>query len=272
MTPTNPPLARRHRTVPERAPSAFLVGDTKRREVASPGGTAAAHAERSRPPLTLSVRCSSPTTMAVQHVCHAGSPGFDWAFWDTFALAVTGAPIGRSACPPMVAAGGHMRRYVSRELGSSPVICARVRDVCGRAAQSVRQLYRTSIELVPAVLCCRSVHRLAPRARTIGHPGEGADPGRADAPALTRDHRLLVGVGGPQDGRLVERTTDDLEADRQARAGRSGPRRWPGRRPCCTARCWRAPPRRAAVPARPPSASPRRSPVGTVGDARTSPR
>ena len=34
MTPTNTPLARRHRTVPERAPRAFLVGDTKRRLVA----------------------------------------------------------------------------------------------------------------------------------------------------------------------------------------------------------------------------------------------
>src|SRR5918994_139733 len=32
MAPTNTPLARRHRTVPERAPRAFLVGDTKRRE------------------------------------------------------------------------------------------------------------------------------------------------------------------------------------------------------------------------------------------------
>jgi hypothetical protein len=73
----------------------------------------------------------------------------------------------------------HMCRYVSRELGSSPALCARVRDAC--SAQSMRQLYRTSIEWMPAVLCCRSAHRLAPGARTIAHPSNGADPGRAHA-------------------------------------------------------------------------------------------
>jgi hypothetical protein len=59
----------------------------------------------------------------------------------------------------------------------------------------------------------------AHRARTIGPPGEGADPpARGRRPRPPRDHRLPVGVGGEQDDRFVERTTGDLEADRQARA------------------------------------------------------